>query len=111
VNVTVSFVCSMQVNSFRRVKGSPYASTMCTGNLRSGTEQLALFFFDKKPGALRKAARYFLIILAFCCGAVIGDLLVGAWQGRSVFVCCALILMVLSILLWNKRQAKRQVGV
>ena len=32
-NVLISFVCSMQVETFRRVHGHPFASTMCTGNL------------------------------------------------------------------------------
>lgn len=33
----VSFACSMQVQAFRKVHGYGYASTMCIGNLRSGT--------------------------------------------------------------------------
>ena len=36
-NIIVSFVCALQVNAFRKIKGSPYATTMCIGNLRSGT--------------------------------------------------------------------------
>ena len=32
----VSFACSMQVQTFRKVNGYGYASTMCIGNLRSG---------------------------------------------------------------------------
>lgn len=105
VNVMLSFVCSMQVNSFRKIKGSPYASTMCTGNLRSATEQLGFFFFDKKPEAAIKSVRYFLIIFAFCCGAVLGTLLTGLWEGKSVFVCCLLLLFVLCAMLWDR--AKR----
>lgn len=42
-NVLISFVCSMQVETFRRVHGHPFASTMCTGNL-SGTEALCQYF-------------------------------------------------------------------
>ena len=40
VNIMISFICAMQVESFRKVRGSAFATTMCTGNLRSGTEQL-----------------------------------------------------------------------
>ena len=36
-NALVSFVCAMQVQTFRKVRGHAYASTMCIGNLRSGT--------------------------------------------------------------------------
>ena len=37
VNAGVSFACAMQVSAFRSLHGQPYATTMCTGNLRSGT--------------------------------------------------------------------------
>ena len=36
----VSFVCAMQVQTF----GHAYASTMCIGNMRSGTEALCVYF-------------------------------------------------------------------
>ena len=36
-NILISFVCSLQVESFRKVNGNAYATTMCTGNLRSAT--------------------------------------------------------------------------
>ena len=50
VNVTISFVCSLQVNSFRKIKNLPYATTMCTGNLRSGTEKLFRCLINKEQG-------------------------------------------------------------
>ena len=36
-NAMVSFSCAMQVQSFRKVNGYAFASTMCIGNIRSGT--------------------------------------------------------------------------
>ena len=103
VNVTISFVSSMQINSFRKVSGLPYASTMCTGNLRSGTEQLCLFLFDRRTDALPKSLRYFAIIAVFCLGAASGTLLTGLWGEKSVLVCCALLLAVLGIILRDER--------
>ncbi len=50
VNVTVSFLCSMQVNGFRLLEGMPYATTMCTGNLRSGSHHLWQFLFAGAEG-------------------------------------------------------------
>ena len=43
-NALVSFVCAMQVQTFRKVRGHAYASTMCIGNMRSGTEVLCVYF-------------------------------------------------------------------
>lgn len=34
-NALVSFVCAMQVQTFRKVRGHAYASTMCIGNMKT----------------------------------------------------------------------------
>lgn len=47
--VLVSFSCAMQVQTFRKVGGYSYASTMCIGNLRSGTAAFSLYL-RKKTG-------------------------------------------------------------
>lgn len=70
----VSFACSMQVQTFRKVHGYGYASTMCIGNLRSGTESLSIYLRDKKPEALRKALHYYGIICVFAIGAGAGGI-------------------------------------
>ncbi len=44
-NAIVSFVCAMQVQSFKKVNGKSYASTMCIGNLRSAMETLCIYKF------------------------------------------------------------------
>ena len=71
----VSFACSMQVQTFRKVNGYGYASTMCIGNLRSGTESLSIYLREKKPEILKKALHYYGIILVFAIGAGIGGIL------------------------------------
>lgn len=72
--VLVSFTCAMQVQSFRKVHGYGYASTMCIGNLRSGTESLSVYMRDKNREALKKAMHYYGIILIFAIGAGIGGI-------------------------------------
>lgn len=72
--VLVSFTCAMQVQSFRKVHGYGYASTMCIGNLRSGTESLSVYMRDKNREALKKAMHYYGIILIFAVGAGIGGI-------------------------------------
>lgn len=108
-NVTVSFVCSMQVNSFRKVKGTPYASTMCTGNLRSGTEFLCTAVIDKNKDAAVKSLRYFLVIFAFCCGAVAGAFLTGRLAEKSVLICSFILLAILVVLIWDKHKNTKSI--
>ena len=71
----VSFSCAMQVQTFRKVHGYGYASTMCIGNLRAGTESLSVYLRDKKPGALKKAVHYYGIILIFAVVAGLGGVM------------------------------------
>ena len=70
--ILVSFSCAMQVQSFRKVGGYSYASTMCIGNLRSGTAALSAYMRDRRPEQIRQAMYYFGIILFFAVGAGIG---------------------------------------
>ena len=96
-NVRISFVCAMQVETFRRVHGHPFASTMCTGNLRSGTEAL-FHYFEKRDKQLRdKSLKYYGIIAFFIFGAVIGALLAG-WAGEKSVLLCS-VLLIIAILL------------
>ena len=67
--VLVSFACAMQVQTFRKVNGYSYASTMCIGNLRSGTAAFSMYLRDKRPEQLRQSLYYFGIILFFAIGA------------------------------------------
>lgn len=71
----VSFSCSMQVQAFRKVNGYGYASTMCIGNLRSGTEALSVYIREHNREQIRKFAYYFGIILVFAIGAGMGGIL------------------------------------
>ncbi len=71
-NIAVSFVCAVQVESFRKVHGNAFATTMCTGNLRSGTERLYQFIRTGQKEQLLRAAQYGGIILFFIGGAALG---------------------------------------
>ena len=73
--VLVSFACAMQVQSFRKVGGYSYASTMCIGNLRSGTTALTMYFEEHKPEQLRQFLYYFGIIFFFAIGAGVGGVM------------------------------------
>ncbi len=103
VNVTVAFVCSLQVNSFRKTHGMPYATTMCTGNLRSAAEHFFSFAASKDKKAGQQSAHYFLIILAFLFGAVAGTFLCGLLNEKAIWICGLLLLPVLFIM--NRKQA------
>ena len=103
VNVTVSFVCALQVEAFRKVRGYPFASTMCTGNLRSGTEHLYHWLFHRQGTALDKAKVYYGLILAFITGALICGLLSGFGGRQTVLIACIPMLTAFAMMFLEKR--------
>ena len=90
-NALVSFVCAMQVQTFHKVRGHAYASTMCIGNLRAGTEALCAYFRVHDKEILQKAVTYFGVILVFGVGAGLGSILTVALGCRAIWLCCLLL--------------------
>lgn len=86
VNCMIAFISAMQVQTFRKFRGCACATTMCTGNLRSGVEALYFHLADNEPGALDRAGVYFGLILCFIAGAVVSGLLSPLLAGRTVLV-------------------------
>lgn len=100
-NVAVAFVCAVQVESFRKVHGNAFATTMCTGNLRSGTERLWQFLQSGKRESLTQAGRYYGIIFFFIVGAALGSFTSGILAERAVFVPCLLLFAAFLMMFWN----------
>lgn len=90
-NVLISFTSAMQVESFRSFAGCPCATTMCTGNLRAGTENLFLWLAEGKPETGRKAGVYYGLILAFVLGAVLSGALTPRLGGQTALLPCILL--------------------
>lgn len=108
VNVAISFVCALQVESFRKVKGSAFATTMCTGNLRSGTEQFACWWRTRDQEAKRKCLRYYAIILFFLVGAGTGCVLSALFEAKALLCCCVILLLVF-LMMFVKEEEKKEI--
>lgn len=87
-NILVSLTCAIQAESFRRFRGNVFASTMCTGNLRSATENLNRFWETGDSESRERSIRYYSIDVTFVIGAVIGTLCTKAWSTHAVLACC-----------------------
>lgn len=72
VIIGISFVCALQTQSFRSLKGKPYISVMCTGNLRSAASEISLYGQKRDIKHLKNAWDYIFIVLCFIGGAFIG---------------------------------------
>ena len=104
-NALVSFVCAMQVQTFHKVRGHAYASTMCIGNLRAGTEALCAYFRVRNKEILRKALTYFGVILVFGVGAGLGSILTVALGNRAIWLCCILLSVSFFMMFVHEKEA------
>ena len=98
-NSIVSFTCAMQVQTFKKVRGYGYASTMCIGNLRSGTESLSQYFRTKEKESLNKALDFFGIIFIFAIGAGIGGILSVKYGIKTILISPILLLVAVLIMI------------
>lgn len=103
VNVMVSFVCSLQVQTFRTVHGNSFASTMCTGNLRSGTDALFKYIQTANTEYVKKTACYYGIIICFIMGAVIGTLVSKKRSDIAIFIPVVIYVFAFILMIkWDK---------
>lgn len=106
VTILISFVCAMQAESFRKVRGSAFATTMCTGNLRSGTEQLVIWRQTGNAGAAHKARRYYTVILFFIFGGALGALCTHTLGERALLLTCVPLLAVFAFMFIHEESAE-----
>lgn len=86
-NSLISLGCGIQVQSFRKIEGNGMATTMCIGNLRSATSAVVEYWNTKEEKQGIKGILYFVIILFFLLGAVLGNLGV-KWMGEKAILGC-----------------------
>ena len=103
-NALVSFTCAMQVQAFRKVNGSAYASTMCIGNLRSGVDAFCGYLETRDRRALRRAGRYFAVILFFALGAGLGGVLSARLSAGAIWASCGLLIVSFLLLFGQELQ-------
>ena len=106
-NIMVSLISAMQYEGFRRVNGDAYATTMCTGNLRSGTELLFKFFSTGEKDLLGRSMQYYGIILIFIAGAAAGTVLTKIMGTRSILLTIIGLLAAFMILRFGDKKSEK----
>lgn len=103
-NSMISFTSGIQVESFRKFRGCGCTTTMCTGNLRSGTEQLFHVMTHQNQEALEKVKVYYGLIGFFILGAICSGLLSMEFQTRTILVACVPLLVACYLMFEGKQK-------
>jgi len=92
-NALVSFVCAIQVQSFRKIKEISCSSTMCIGNIRKATENLYKYFYYKKRQYLYKSLKYYGVVVLFAIGAGLGGIITNQLQSKAIWISCGFLII------------------
>lgn len=102
----ISIVAALQMNGFHKMRGHPFFSTMCTGNLNSCFIFLYKGIKTRDSTYIIKAVRYISIITFFMLGALVGCLLFEFTNEYSLFFPCGILLICFLILFFRRNQAE-----
>lgn len=97
-NSLTSLACGIQVQAFRKLHGNGFATTMCIGNLRSGTDNLMHYIHTKNKNYLEKSTLYYFVILCFIVGAIIGNACLSHLGIHTILVSVLLLFISLMIM-------------
>ncbi len=103
-NALTSGACGLQVQAFRKLHGKGFATTMCIGNLRSGTQAIIHYFHTKNKRLLLSASLYYLIILCFMMGAIIGSKALVLFKTQTIFISCWFLLIAWTIMFIDREK-------
>lgn len=111
-NALVAFAASLQVQSFRVISGISLTTTMCTGNLRSATENFFAAVTNKSRTSLKKSLKYFIIIGFFITGAITGAIVTHALDIKAALVVAGILFIPFALMFIDSEKANRiQQGV
>ena len=105
-NSLTSLACGMQVQSFRKLHGHAFATTMCIGNLRSGTQAMVSYMHSREHEDLETGLLYYFVILSFVLGAVIGNWLIGPLGLRMILASPILLTIAFGIMFVDREHRK-----
>lgn len=100
-NILVAFVCALQVESFRKIHGATMATTMCTGNLRTGTELIFRYRQTRDGAVLHRGLTCHLINGFFVLGAISGSLLSDYLGQFTVLIFSGLLVVVFLLMFFH----------
>ena len=103
----ISLVCGVQVESFRKIHGRALATTMCLGNLRSGTQNIYEYIRYRNREKLKSSIIYYGVIIFFVIGAVLGNFLVNVFGIRAILF-SSVLLLISFIIMFDDRENKKK---
>jgi uncharacterized membrane protein YoaK (UPF0700 family) len=99
---SISFITAVQYSAFREIKGLPFATTMCTGMLRSSADSLYEYLNNLDKAYLKRGLLYLMIIGFFAIGCSIGAIAIKYLGQYAIWLCSCLFILCIAIYYANR---------
>jgi uncharacterized membrane protein YoaK (UPF0700 family) len=107
VAAAVAFVASLQVSTFREVRGTRYSSTLTTSNLRGVVSAIFAWLVNHQSRARDDTVRIAGIVAAFAAGAVVGALATRHLGAQASWLPAGALIAVLALILRDAKLSAR----
>lgn len=100
----LAFVASIQVETFRKLRGASYANVMMTGNVKNAAYLWFMGIIEKDRDLQKRGRNIFIIILSFMVGVIIStrlSLLLGEYALSFIL----LPLLYVNVQLWYEKKS------
>jgi len=85
-NSIISMISGIQFATFPKIRGTAMATTMCTGNLKTGTQNMYRGIKTGDKSAIEKGLYYYVCILVFILGTMVGYFAVKLMAEKAIFL-------------------------
>ena len=85
-NSIISMISGIQFATFPKIRGTAMATTMCTGNLKTGTQNMYRGIKTGDKSAIEKGLYYYVCIQVFILGTTIGYFAVKLMAEKAIFL-------------------------
>ena len=93
-NSIISLVSGVQFSTFPKIRDVVIATTMCTGNLKSGTQNLYRGISTGDKLSIEKGLYYYICILIFIVGTALGYFAVGRFNEKAILIAAVMLTMI-----------------
>lgn len=100
-NSIISLVSGVQFSTFPKIRDVVIATTMCTGNLKSGTQNLYRGISTGDKLYIEKGLYYYICILIFIVGTALGYFAVGLFNEKAILI-AAVMLTLIFLMMFNE---------
>ncbi len=105
--IALNFICSMQFNTFRQVKGVPAATTFVTNHIRQVGSNMAKYVRMHDHDAGKRAWLHGKMLLFFLLGGILSTVCIQIWPYKSIWGAAVILLFVFVRLCYADRVTEK----